>query len=178
MKGLTLNRGTGQLVRHALAYAQRGWPVLPIVRRGKRPLTQTGLLEASTDTAQISEWWQRWPEANIGLRTGVAFDALDIDGDSGVSSVATKVGPEFTHSGPISRTGKGQHWLYLPGNTANQTGLLDGVDWRGTNGYIIAPPSRHPSGTPLRMGRGPRTRHGHPDGPRLVGPVHDRVRST
>lgn len=120
--------------------------MLPLVPRQKRPLTETGLLEASVDTATITEWWTRWPSANIGLRTGVQFDVLDIDGEVGTSSLSAKMGPEKAHSGPISRTGKGEHWLFLPTGTANQAGLLDKVDWRGTNGYIVAPPSIHPDG--------------------------------
>jgi hypothetical protein len=131
---------SSELVLAALAYAERGWPVLPVLPAGKRPLTKTGLLEADTDPHQIAEWWSRWPHANIGLRTGVAFDVLDIDGIEGFASI-----PE-AHSGPISRTGKGEHWLFLPGATANATGLFPKVDWRGTNGYIVAPPSRHPDG--------------------------------
>ncbi|HEX9016816.1 MAG TPA: bifunctional DNA primase/polymerase, partial [Chloroflexota bacterium] len=33
----------------ALDYAARGWPVLPLVPREKRPLTKRGLLDATTD---------------------------------------------------------------------------------------------------------------------------------
>jgi hypothetical protein len=134
------------LQREALAYVERGWPVLPLVPHEKRPLTGNGLLDASVDPAVVTAWWTRWPSANIGLRTGVQFDVLDIDGDVGTASLEAKVGPEYRHSGPISRTGRGEHWLFLPGKTANRAGLLDKLDWRGTNGYIVAPPSVHPDG--------------------------------
>lgn len=137
---------TGQLIGWALGYAERGWPVLPLVPREKRPLTKTGLLEASADITTITEWWTRWPSANIGLRTGIQFDVLDIDGEVGHISLETKTGPESAHSGPVSRTGRGEHWLFLPGGTANRAGLLEKLDWRGTNGYIVAPPSIHPDG--------------------------------
>jgi hypothetical protein len=60
--------------------------------------------------------------------------------------LSAKVGSELAHSGPISRTGRGEHWLFVPGGTANRAGLLTKVDWRGTNGYIVAPPSIHPDG--------------------------------
>jgi hypothetical protein len=135
-----------RLLEAALAYADMGWPVLPLVRREKRPLTKRGLLDASVEPAVIRDWWDRWPMANIGLRTGVQFDVLDIDGEVGRASLEAKAGPETAHSGPVSRTGRGEHWLFLPSGTANRAGLLPKLDWRGTNGYIVAPPSIHPDG--------------------------------
>jgi Bifunctional DNA primase/polymerase, N-terminal/CHC2 zinc finger len=120
--------------------------VLPLVPHEKRPITTNGLLDASTDFPVILDWWTRWPSANIGLRTGVQFDVLDIDGEVGRTSLEAKAGPETAHSGPVSRTGRGEHWLFLPSGTANRAGLLDKLDWRGTNGYIVAPPSVHPDG--------------------------------
>ena len=120
--------------------------MLPLVPREKRPLTTRGLLEASVDPEVVRLWWTRWPSANVGLRTGVQFDVLDIDGEVGQASLEAKTRPETAHSGPVSRTGRGEHWLFLPSGTANRAGLLEKLDWRGTNGYIVAPPSVHPDG--------------------------------
>lgn len=69
------------LLDAALDYAARSWPVFPCEPRGKRPLGRLvphGLKEATTDPAVINGWWAKEPEANIGLRTGVSFDVLDI----------------------------------------------------------------------------------------------------
>src|SRR5690606_30260670 len=59
------NRTT--LERAAVAYARRGWPVLPCVPRGKLPLTRRGYLDASADVEQVAAWWRHEPYANIGL---------------------------------------------------------------------------------------------------------------
>lgn len=134
------------ILRAALAYVGKGWPVLPLIPREKRPLTKNGLLDASVDTIRIIEWWQRWPNANVGLRTGETFDALDIDGDVGRASLEAKTGLERAHSGPVSRTGRGEHWLYQPTGMANAANLLPKLDFRGVHGYIVAPPSVHPDG--------------------------------
>lgn len=139
-------KAKARLLRAALQYAEHGWPVLPLVPQAKTPLTPKGLLNASTDPKKIELWWQRWPEANIGLRTGDAFDVLDIDGDVGRASLEAKAGPEWEHSGPVSRTGRGEHWLYQPSGTANRANMLPKLDWRGDRGYIVAPPSVHPDG--------------------------------
>lgn len=136
----------GAIHRAALAYAERGWPVLPLVPREKRPLTKNGLLDASVDPSVINNWWQRWPNANVGLRTGETFDALDIDGDVGRASLEAKAGPKTAHLGPVSRTGRGEHWLYQPTRTINRANLLPKLDWRGVNGYIVGAPSVHPQG--------------------------------
>ena len=66
----------------ARAYGEIGQPVFPCYSRGERaksPLTKRGLHDATTASGQIKTWWKRWPEAAIGLPTGVNFDVLDVD---------------------------------------------------------------------------------------------------
>ena len=68
----------------ALAYAQKGWPVLPL--NGKLPAIGKsnggrGVHDATTDVDKIKKWWTRWPNANIGVACGEAsgFWTLDVD---------------------------------------------------------------------------------------------------
>jgi hypothetical protein len=131
---------------HAVTYAERGWPVLPLVPRAKTPLVKNGLLDASADLSIVLRWWERWPSANIGIRTGVAFDVLDIDGDDGQVSYLNLMPEGYIGNGPVSRTKNGFHLLFNPMQSQNRQHFLPGLDWRGTNGYIVAPPSIHPSG--------------------------------
>src|SRR5262245_23893426 len=72
-----------QLRAAALAYAARGWPVLPCDPATKRPLIARGLRAASTDPEQIRRWWEQHPCAMIGVVTGPrsGFWALDVDAD-------------------------------------------------------------------------------------------------
>lgn len=152
-----------QLLEAALGYAARGWPVLPLhgwtgasctcgqadcSSPAKHPRTKHGLKDATTDTRAVRSWWGRWPEANVGLRTGDAFDVLDVDGDDGFTAVAAAEAEHGAlHAGPTSLTGGGgAHRLYVPTGAGNRAGLLDHVDWRGRDGYIVAPPSLHRSG--------------------------------
>ena len=138
------------MLEAALAYASRGWPVLPCEPRGKRPLGRFvahGLTEATTDPATIEEWWRAEPEANIGLRTGVAFDVLDVDGDEGMAALAIEIPFDApTVDGPTVTTGKGAHVYVAVTGLGNRAGFLPAVDWRGKDGFVVAPPSVHPSG--------------------------------
>ena len=52
-----------------LAYVEAGIQILP-VKPDKSPYTEHGFKDASTDLDQIREWWTRWPDAGIGIRTG------------------------------------------------------------------------------------------------------------
>jgi len=63
----------------ALRYASQGVAFSPLAPRSKFPLISAangghGLRDATTDAARIQAWWMAHPTANIGSRTGVAFD--------------------------------------------------------------------------------------------------------
>jgi hypothetical protein len=130
----------------ALAYAELGWPVLPLRPKLKQPATKHGLHDASISKNRIEQWWDQWPTANIGLRTGIAFDALDLDGEAGVNAFI-KIKPDYSHSGPVSSTGSGYHLLFKMSGAKNSAKIEDvPIDFRGRNGYIVVSPSVHPQG--------------------------------
>ena len=165
--------GLGELgcARAAVVYAALGFAVIPMHAAwpeggctcvdptcsdpGKHPRLAGWKRVASTDPAVVGEWWRRWPQANLSLVTGRRFDVLDLDGDLGVEALRAAVSiVPAEHSGPAARTGGGGwHLLYAPTGLGNRVRLLPGVDWRGRGGLIVAPPSRHASGTPYRWVR-------------------------
>ena len=163
------------LLEAALGYAARGIPVYPVHwpralpgrislacscprgpgcdRPAKHPLVRYGVKEATTDPDRIGRWWQRWPQANVGLATGVCFDVLDIDGPDGLASLH-----EFQEAaglrlpGPLVATGGGgwHAWFAPTGRGNRRPRGLTQVDWRGRGGCVLAPPSRHISGGSYR----------------------------
>lgn len=152
----------------ALAYAARGWGVFPVhgisnghcscqrkcSSPGKHPLVRRGLHEATTDFGQVTEWWTRWPFANIGIASGKII-VIDLDGPEGKRSVARlehlglQLSPTLT-----AVTGNGRHLYFtcdrrLPNTTRRLPGIdeeLAGIDLRADGGYVVAPPSLHISG--------------------------------
>lgn len=127
----------------ALYYAMvLGWPVFPLRPGQKRPLTRHGFKEATTSETQVRQWWEETPDANIGLPTGQAFDVIDIDTREAITT-AMRLGLPAHGDGLLAAvmTPRGWH-LYIPTTgTGNRAGVIDGVDYRGRGGYVVAPPS-------------------------------------
>jgi Bifunctional DNA primase/polymerase, N-terminal len=154
----------------ALAYARHGIPVLPVHtpaaqggcscgrndcdRPGKHPRLRHGLTDATTDPRRIEMWWTRWPDANIGLRTGIVMDVADVDSVEGWHGLRHLLGGAMPVA-PQVRTGSGRHLWFRPTGHGNRVRLLPGVDWRGAGGYVLAPPSRHASGATYAWVRRP-----------------------
>ena len=88
--------------------------------------------------------------ANIGLRTGVAFDVIDLDSEAAVDALESARTGRERISGPVVATAKGFHYFVLPTGLGNRAGVLPGVDYLGRNAYVVAPPSQHPSGVRYR----------------------------
>jgi hypothetical protein len=156
----------------ALAYAEHGWRVMPVAlvidggctcgwpagrcsSPGKHPLNPGGCRNATTDPQQIAAWWRRWPNANVGIATGEASNlaVLDVDGEPGRVSLLELESDHGPLPGTVTAiTSRGCHLLYkwAPGLGIGAGLYGEGLDHRGEGGYIIAPPSAHPSGSVYR----------------------------
>lgn len=137
------------LVEHALQYADLGWSVIPL-KQDKRPyISWKPYQEKPATKAQIKKWWEKYPDANIGVVTGKVSGLIVIDLDSvdGQEAYIAECGE--LHETIAQTTGKGRHLLFKhPGDTeySNMARTLTDVDIRGDGGYIMAAPSVHPSG--------------------------------
>lgn len=148
MKG---SRSTADWARH---YRRMGWSVIPVRPRDKRPLMAWERFQAEAPTeAEIADWFARWPNANIGIVTGVISSLVVLDVDPSHGGTRSLADLEARH-GPLPRTlevatgGGGRHLYFRPagGSMRNRVGIATGLDIRGEGGYVVAPPSIHPSG--------------------------------
>jgi len=129
----------------ALAYARMGYPVFPCAPGGKTPITKHGCKDATTDEARITAWWQKHPNANIGLATA-GLIVVDVDGAENPWLADQPDRRQTLCAAPLSLTPSGgrHHVFRQPdgkswGNSSGK--LAPKVDTRGNGGYIVAPPS-------------------------------------
>lgn len=139
------------LARAALRYANLGIPVFPCVPGGKQPLTPNGFQDATSSARIVHRWWERTPDANIGLPTGARTGILvvDVDVHSGGKGFAAferaRADGLADTWGWMVRTPSGGVHAYYPATDREQRSWQvpsAHVDFRGDGGYIIAPPSR------------------------------------
>ena len=144
----TNNTGDNSTLNAALTYAKEGWPVIPL--RGKQPRTKHGVKDATKDEAQITEWWTRWPDANIGLATGRKSGrlVLDIDiknnkrGDVSLQQLEEQYGPLPQTRKSVTASGGAHYVLLMPDVTVkSRNGVREGIDLLADGKYFVAPPS-------------------------------------
>ena len=134
------NTGTiADCLTAALAYSRRGWAVFPL--NGKKPATQNGWKDATTDPHVIVGWFAGSPH-NVGIATGPSgLLVVDTDTDEALEWWIAQNPPRTA----VATTGRGQHWYYRAEGARSTAGTLaPHVDTRGLGGYVVAPPSRHP----------------------------------
>ena len=152
----------GMMESAALEAMARGWSVFPV--QGKKPVTSNGLKDASTETRLAAIWFERHPTRGLAVATGDPSGVwvLDLDGPEAVQRFAELQKEHGAiEAGVASKTARGCHLYFkMPaaGDIRNSAGkIAEGIDVRGSGGYVVAPPSPHPEGEAYRWmdGRGP-----------------------
>lgn len=147
-----------ELVKTAIALAFRGMWVFPV--RGKLPTTEHGFLDAVTapnldDADAVRDLFAQQPSATgIGVDCGRSgLLVVDLDGPQAEEAWKDRQlqhGEVETLAVATGRPDGGRHlWFSTRDARArNSTKKIGaGIDTRGRGGYVIAPPSAHPSGT-------------------------------
>jgi hypothetical protein len=135
----------------ALQYEKLGWSVIPLIPKGKSPLySWTEFQKRRATPEEITEWFIRSPDLNLGIVTGAVsgIAVVDLDGTIGQENGA-KLSLASTLTS-LTGDGKQLFYKYREGicNTASK--LAEKVDVRGEGGYVVAPPSTHPNGKQYR----------------------------
>lgn len=139
----------------ALKYAKYGWHVIPL--NGKKPRSEHGYKDGTTDPEQIRAWWEQWPDADIGIATGATSGIVVLDVDprnGGLDSLAELE----TRFGKLPRTvtvrsggsDGGKHFYFgFPHGMAiaskkGKGAIAPGLDLLSDGSYVAAPPTVHP----------------------------------
>ncbi|HKO91586.1 MAG TPA: VapE domain-containing protein [Polyangiaceae bacterium] len=146
----------------ALRYGKLGWPVFPCRPKDKTPACNHGFKDATKVPAEIIRFWKETPQANIGVATGGVSRLLVLDVDprnGGDVSLAElqRLHGELPITVTVETGGDGQHHYFeLPEQFEVKCSVLaDGLDLKATGGYVLVPPSVHPSGKRYRWARPP-----------------------
>ncbi|MGD0248943.1 MAG: bifunctional DNA primase/polymerase, partial [Candidatus Limnocylindrales bacterium] len=146
----------------ALARARKGAYVLPLwwtdeagvcqcpkgascPSPGKHPLLEHGLQDASAHSSTLERWWQRWPSANLAVRTD---DVHRIDIDLPEVAEALAEDTALPNETEVVRTPRGGMHISVISRRPAQGGplyLQDGRklgDLKAAGGYVLIPPSR------------------------------------
>ncbi len=113
-------------------------PIFPCRPQDKRPYIAGGFKSASADPKQIEHWWTRWPDALVGVPTGIHFVVVDCDLQHPEAQewyARANIPPTRTH---YTRSG-GRHVLFAPDERVRCTAskLWKHIDTRDAGGYII-----------------------------------------
>ncbi|HWH57174.1 MAG TPA: bifunctional DNA primase/polymerase [Terriglobales bacterium] len=138
---------------HIVHSSARGWRLFPVQGCGKKPLIADWPNKATEDQHHLTTWAKQFPGCNWGMATGAGSGVfvLDVDGEHRLQSIL-----QFEQAGRrlprtlTANTGKGSHLYFRwpeSGEIRNSASKLgSGLDIRATGGYVVVPPSVHPSG--------------------------------
>lgn len=153
----------------AIAYAERGWHVLPLHHvmadgrcscaepdkndprhaTGKHPRLRGWQTGQAPDPAAVQRIWRQWPQANVGIATGEKSGVwvLDVDPDAGgaeaLDTLMSKHGRLPTTRVVMTGSGGAHHYFLMPDfPVSNSRGRLPrGLDVRGSGGQVVTAPS-------------------------------------
>lgn len=135
------------MITQANQYLIKGWSVIPLEPRGKKPVIPWKEFQDRKPTQEELSLWFLLSNNNLGIVTGKisGITVIDCDTKEGLELAMTKGLPTC----PTVKTGKGYHFYYAyePGvGNFQKRADLPGIDLRSDGGFVVAPPSIHESG--------------------------------
>ena len=133
-------------------YIDSGWSVLPVKPEEKRPYMTNWLQYTKTRATKqtVNNWFSNLSGAGIGVVTGKVSNMVVLDVESDCPYPIEDLLKRYPTQ-MYSRTGSGGYHLFYqyPTNVsrvANRVGIFERVDLRADGGFIVLPPTVHPSG--------------------------------
>ena len=134
----------------AIEYLKRGLSVIPVAS-DKKPLIQWQEFQTrQASEEEVNGWFNKFPEANIGIVTGKLSNLTVVDCDS-------QMAIEYFYTGyhgktPCVKTPKGMHFYFSYQEGVRNAGrITDHIDLRSEGGFVICPPSKNSNGLAYRF---------------------------
>lgn len=139
-------KSAGPTVEDAVRLAEKGFHVFPCKPGEKEPATPNGHRAASNDPEKVRRLFAGPSDYNIGLVPGRSGHVVvDVDSEEGESELRRLWG-EIPDTVSWT-TGKGRHRLYrTPVPLRSRNRVATDLDVKAEGGYVVVPPSIHPSG--------------------------------
>lgn len=140
------NYNTFTMLDWALFYREvLYWSIIPI-GRDKHPLINWAEYQKTiASDEELQSWWNKFPDANIGVITGKISDLIVVDIDprhDGTDEL-------FKNTRTVKAKTGGGGWHYFfkyEEGIKNFTSIKPGIDIRGEGGFVVTAPSIHQSG--------------------------------
>lgn len=128
----------------AIKLLKAGLRPIPIKANCKKPplVSWEQFQQRAPTTAEVTQWWTQWPNANVAMLTGTpgGIDVIDFDPGHAVFPPAGSEFPEqFVVQTP--RGGKHVYFKATSGATCSTSQLAEHIDVRAEGGFVLVPPS-------------------------------------
>ena len=136
----------------AAEYVDSGWSVLPVRPEEKRPYMTNWLQYTKTRApkAMVDSWFTNLAGAGVGVVTGRISNMVVLDVEHDCPYPIEELLKRYPTQMIAKSGGGGYHLFYLyPTNqtrVANRVRIFEGADLRADGGFIVLPPTMHPSG--------------------------------
>ena len=135
------------ILNAALAYAQRGWSVIPIWPGTKRAAGKwRDYQKRRPNRTELDSWFGNGGDFGLAVVLGKVSGGLvcrDFDDKAGYETWAAMFA-DLAKALPTVATARGRH-VYFRAQLLRSLKLPDG-EYRANGNYVLLPPSRHPSG--------------------------------
>lgn len=139
-------------IKLASEYVDSGWSVLPVKPEEKRPYMTNWLQYNRTRASKdmVMDWFSKLSGAGVGVVTGKISNMVVLDIENYCKIPIEELLRQYPTQ-MVSRTGSGGYHLFYQYPTgvpkvSNRVGIFDGADLRADGGFIVLPPTVHPSG--------------------------------
>ena len=150
-----MNQQTEQLVNE---YIDSGWSILPVKPDEKRPYMTNWLQYTRTRPGKqlVSNWFNNLSGAGVGLVTGKISGVVVLDVENWCPTPVDELLKKYPTNMVARSGGGGVHLFYSypqnVGRITNRVGIFEGADLRADGGFLVLPPTLHPSGTEALRG--------------------------